>query len=92
MASPDRDPESQVESNEQTPLLNDRASEHRVEEESAVAQDEPSGWNWTKYAWRMFWAVVAAFLLAVFIKGWIDAGDVDVRLGLGPRNSSLPDR
>lgn len=31
--------------------------------------------------WRILWAVFAALLLAVFIKGWVDAKDVDFDVG-----------
>lgn len=30
--------------------------------------------------WRILWAVLGALVLAIFIKGWIDARDVDVRI------------
>jgi hypothetical protein len=40
-------------------------------------QKEPSRiWQ---YVWRGFWAVVALLIVAVFVKGWIDADDVNVR-------------
>ncbi|KAK8080910.1 hypothetical protein PG997_008728 [Apiospora hydei] len=31
--------------------------------------------------WRILWTVLAALVLAVFIKGWVDAKDVDFDLG-----------
>jgi len=32
------------------------------------------------YFWRIFWFIVAVLIIAVFVKGWVDAGgDVDVR-------------
>lgn len=37
---------------------------------------QPRTWGW--YAWRGFWAVLAAVIIGLFIKGWIDADDVDV--------------
>jgi len=65
---------------EQTPLLGDHRSDdqHRDaatdEDESTVVRQA----SW--YAWRAFWAVCAAVVIGLFIKGWIDAGaDVDVR-------------
>lgn len=40
-----------------------------------------------RYAWYAFWVFVGAVVLALFIKGWIDADDVDVsslpRIGTG---------
>ncbi|QRW10123.1 mitochondrial carrier protein [Ceratobasidium sp. AG-Ba] len=38
------------------------------------AEQKPRTWGW--YAWRAFWAVLAAVVLGIFIKGWIDADDV----------------
>jgi len=67
---------------EQTPLLGDHRSDdqHRDaatdEDESTVVRQA----SW--YAWRAFWAVCAAVVIGLFIKGWIDAGaDVDFDLG-----------
>ncbi|KAJ0273107.1 hypothetical protein COL940_010055 [Colletotrichum noveboracense] len=36
-----------------------------------------TGW----WLWRGFWAVLAIFVLAVFIKGWVDAKDTNFDLG-----------
>ncbi|KAL6702455.1 hypothetical protein ACN47E_001846 [Coniothyrium glycines] len=33
-----------------------------------------------KYAWRGFWIVLGTLVLVVFVKGWIDADDVDFDL------------
>lgn len=33
-----------------------------------------------KYAWRGFWAIFAILIIALFVKGWIDADDVNVSL------------
>ena len=33
-------------------------------------------WRIAKY---VFWTVVGAVILGIFVKGWIDSGDVDVR-------------
>lgn len=35
-----------------------------------------TGW----WLWRGFWAVLAIFVLAVFIKGWVDAKDTNVSI------------
>jgi hypothetical protein len=56
---------------EETPLLiNDELTSE--EQELDPKQLEPTWARW--YFWRIFWVIVAAFILAVFIKGWIDAG------------------
>lgn len=68
----DSDAEGQT-ANEETPLLGDRQSGQQPES-NEPDQQQAGGW-----LWGIFWAVVAALVLAVFIKGWIDAGgDVDV--------------
>lgn len=68
-------------STEETPLLASQAEEGRNEHEEAALLEPPQ--NESKrtkswWFWRGLWAVLAALLLAVFIKGWIDAEDVDV--------------
>jgi uncharacterized membrane protein YraQ (UPF0718 family) len=75
----DGDPENQtnIASNEQTPLLDDHQSDQDRDEDPDQKGPEKKRASW--YIWRIFWAIVAALILAVFIKGWIDAGgDVDV--------------
>jgi len=56
---------------EETPLLiNDELTGE--EQELDPKQPEPT---WARrYFWGIFWVIVAASILAVFIKGWIDAG------------------
>lgn len=49
------------------------------EEDSEVVQKKTSVW---KVFWYLVLAVVVIFLLAVFIKGFIDADDVEVRTPL----------
>lgn len=71
---------------EQTPLLASRAEEGRDEHEEAALLEPPRNEarrtkSW--WFWRILWAVLAALLLAVFIKGWVDARDVDVSSLLG---------
>ncbi|ROW11297.1 hypothetical protein VMCG_00865 [Cytospora schulzeri] len=70
-------------STEQTPLLASHVEEGRNEHEEAALLEPPQneskrtkGW----WFWRILWAVLVALLLAVFIKGWIDAEDVDFDL------------
>ncbi|KAK8052482.1 hypothetical protein PG993_003867 [Apiospora rasikravindrae] len=41
------------------------------------AQKRTRAW----WFWRILWTVLAALVLAVFIKGWVDAKDVDFDLG-----------
>jgi hypothetical protein len=70
-----------VTSNEETPLLAERRPSSEGEEElDDEGEEEPkktSHVSW--YAWRIFWVVIVGLLLAVFIKGWVDAGgDVQV--------------
>lgn len=67
------DPENQRNANEATPLLQEPHSEPLPDE----ATDEKRSARW--YLWRMLWAVLAILLLALFVKGWVDAGeDVNV--------------
>jgi hypothetical protein len=75
------DEENQTVSNEQTPLLNDEQSDDQADQDT----EEPKQVGQARwYIWRVFWVVVAALILAVFIKGWIDAGsDVNVRPTFG---------
>lgn len=54
------------------------------DEESQEADPLPVKRPWTKarIAWYTFWIILAVVVLGFFIKGWIDADDVDVRLNL----------
>ena len=62
-------------SNEQTPLLNDHQSIEEPRHDEIRLDKKKTSW----YVWRVMWAILVALVLAVFIKGWIDAGaDVDV--------------
>ncbi|KAF4632395.1 hypothetical protein G7Y89_g5741 [Cudoniella acicularis] len=64
--------------NEETPLLED----HQFDQEPELPDEsgsEKKHVSW--YSWRIFWVVVGALVLAVFIKGWIDAGS-DVEFDL----------
>lgn len=60
-------------------LLNGRESPERDEHEEAALLEPPpqprtKGW----YIWRAFWFVIVALVLAFFIKGWVEADDVEV--------------
>ena len=60
---------------EETPLLNDELTGEEGEADPKEPEPTPASW----YLWRIFWFVAAALVLALFIKGWIDAGsDVNV--------------
>jgi hypothetical protein len=71
------DAENQTNINEQTALLDDHQSDQELDREPDQKGQERKNASW--YLWRVFWVIVAALILAFFIKGWIDAGgDVDV--------------
>ncbi|RGP80311.1 hypothetical protein FLONG3_1612 [Fusarium longipes] len=74
------DPEARISSHEQTPLLADRHAE--TEQGAAEPEIEPTPEKRPKswYAWRIFWAVLAIIVLAVFIKGWIDSDETEFDL------------
>ena len=66
--------ETQINIDEQTPLLDNHQSDQQPDQNDH--ERKQASW----YVWRILWAIVAAIVLVVFIKGWIDAGsDVDVR-------------
>ena len=68
------DPEAHVRSDEQTPLLADQHPDTEHPETEPTPEKRPKSW----YAWRIFWAVLAIVILAVFIKGWIDSDETEV--------------
>ncbi|KAG9122178.1 hypothetical protein FRC07_001557 [Ceratobasidium sp. 392] len=55
---------------EQTPLLAPSGDD--------TVEQKPRTWGW--YAWRGFWAIFGILVLTLFIKGWIDADDVEFDL------------
>lgn len=68
---------------ETTPLLASQAEEGENQHEEAQLLEPPqSEAKRTKswWFWRILWTVLAILVLAVFIKGWIDADDVEVSL------------
>ncbi|KAI6758742.1 hypothetical protein HG530_010982 [Fusarium avenaceum] len=69
------DPESLQRSTEQTPLLAEQPSDSARDEADNEAEPEPTPERRPKswYAWRIFWALLAIAILAVFIKGWVDS-------------------
>lgn len=73
---------------EETPLLASQGEEDRNEHEEAALLEPPQNEarrtkSW--WFWRVLWAVLASLVLAVFIKGWVDAKDVDVSITLDTR-------
>lgn len=78
--SPARSPTRPADT-EETPLLAAAHDEGRDEHEQAELLEPPQSESkrtrsW--WFWRILWTVLGALVLAVFIKGWIDAKDVDV--------------
>lgn len=66
----DGDAENPVNVSEHTPLLEANDPDHQPGQDDYRHKHKRAGW----YAWRVLWAIVAAFILGIFIKGWIDAG------------------
>lgn len=80
--SPERSP-TRPAASEETPLLGAAHDEGRDEHEQAALLEPPQSESkrtrsW--WFWRILWTILGALVLAVFIKGWIDAKDVDVRI------------
>ncbi|KAH5238263.1 hypothetical protein HBI72_228570 [Parastagonospora nodorum] len=70
-------------SDERAPLL---APEHarydadETTEDDAIAEAGEATSNTWLYLWRGFWVLLAMLIIAVFIKGWINADDVNFDL------------
>ena len=67
--------------NERQPLLgNPQGTDHDVENPSGSAAASPptKQRSWWTIGWYAFWSILSIFGLAVFIKGFIDADDVEV--------------
>ncbi|KAH6655196.1 mitochondrial carrier domain-containing protein [Truncatella angustata] len=63
-------------------LRDDRQSPHNEHEEAALLEPQPRKERTKRwYIWRAFWVVLGALVLALFIKGWVDAGDTNFDLG-----------
>ncbi|CAE6457032.1 hypothetical protein ACGC1H_003200 [Rhizoctonia solani] len=73
------DLENTQRTDERTPLLQSErtANEH---EQAALIEPEPEPRTKSWYAWRVFLALLGVLVLGVFIKGWIDADDVEFDL------------
>jgi hypothetical protein len=71
----DAENQTNITSNEQTPLLADQHSGGQPEPDEVGQEKKQARW----YVWRILWAILAVVVLVIFIKGWVDAGgDVDV--------------
>lgn len=66
---------------ERSPLLEGTQSPEQEQEEVILA-DPPRHDLLKVWVIRIFWAIVALCVLGVFVKGWIDADDVNVRIWL----------
>jgi hypothetical protein len=86
MAHEDDDVETQSGPNENTSLLAGEQPDHSPQEQQV---NEKKSTHWV--LWRIVWALVAALVLVVFIKGWIDAdGDVNVCAAAAIRIYQVP--
>lgn len=78
------DPVNASERGEREPLLGD-SQRPLLEDERPISpkpqhEEATTGRSaWKTSPWKIVWAVLAIFVLAIFIKGWIDAKDTDVR-------------
>ncbi|KAH7380559.1 mitochondrial carrier domain-containing protein [Phaeosphaeria sp. MPI-PUGE-AT-0046c] len=82
--SSQRSVEPHGQADERAPLLaNDTvqydATTPQEEEEATLEPAKPSSKTW-RYAWRAFWCLIALLIIAVFVKGWIEADDVNFDL------------
>lgn len=69
---------------ERAPLLGNEDARHDTaaipdEDEPLLEPEKARSKTWY-YAWRGFWVILATLVIAVFVKGWIDADDVNVSL------------
>lgn len=74
--------------NERAPLLGNDNARHDAaaisEEDEPLLEPEKARSKIWYYAWRGFWLTLAILVVAVFVKGWIDADDVNVSLHVPP--------
>lgn len=42
-------------------------------------ETDQTPWTFWRLAWNGFWAVLIIVLITLFVKGWIDADDVEVK-------------
>ncbi|KAG8735911.1 hypothetical protein FRC10_010011 [Ceratobasidium sp. 414] len=64
----------QITADERSPLIQPAVGDDVV----PGVEQKPHTWGW--YAWRVFWALLGISILTVFIKGWIDADDIEFDL------------
>lgn len=79
MMSAHRDVENGSRPDERAPLLAPETLRRDSNTTSTSGGSQSDGPKW-RYAWRALWILIAVLLIAVFIKGWIDADDVDFDL------------
>ena len=66
---------------ERAPLLahaNERHGSNTSENDGSSPEERQTRSEKWQYAWKGFWIVFAILVIAVFVKGWIDADDVNV--------------
>ncbi|KAG9242653.1 mitochondrial carrier domain-containing protein [Calycina marina] len=62
---------------EETPLLGSQDSTEVETDDEVEVKRRPTSW----WVWRGLWVIIATSVLALFIKGWVDAGgDIDFDL------------
>lgn len=79
--APHRDVETGPAQDERAPLLGQQRSEQSESaspEEDVSPRPQSEASKRREYGWRGFWIVVAILVIAAFVKGWIEADDVDV--------------
>jgi hypothetical protein len=72
-------PPHAIEEDQEVAAPEDRQSPRDEHEEAALLEPPPQRRSKWWYAWRIFWVILGALVLALFIKGWIDADDTNVR-------------
>lgn len=70
-----------VEADERAPLLASPRTDEATSAQEEVSEPQSEASKRREYGWRGFWIVVAILAIAFFVKGWIDADDVDVSRG-----------
>ena len=76
-----QDVETGSAADERAPLLGQQPSEEANASSSpdeALPKPQSEDSKRRQYGWRGFWIVVGILIVAAFVKGWIEADDVDV--------------
>ncbi len=80
--TPRRDSEARLTPDERAPLLAQsnvrRGSSTLSEQGDSSPEGQKVGSKKWRYVWRGILVVLAILVIALFVKGWIDADDVDV--------------